>query len=250
MPQAQKNKVIKTGAGGLAPIIINSYTFLNGKYFLDIIYNNYFISGGLKLGFTVSKLLDKGIIELIGPFGLTEGSYSASNNLSRLDTGIITTYALYITLGLISILFILFSPLFYSAVSSGIYDSHSIATVYVGEAYPSAATCSASLPLQGLECTAPLVTEECSVSGIANFSTPEGGLLQSNTLLYKDIDGTMLDPIGLRSKELPLFSPEGSEARSSETTPSITLEQIQTNYTFSLKILLLSIFTTYLLLSL
>lgn len=93
-----------------ASLFINSYTFLNSKYLLDNLYNNYLISGGLKLGYIISKLLDKGFIEFIGPFGLTEGSYSASRNLSKLDTGVITTYALYITLGLISILFILFSP--------------------------------------------------------------------------------------------------------------------------------------------
>jgi len=89
--------------------IIKIYTFLNGKYLLDVLYNNYLISGSLKTGHTISKLLDKGIIELIGPFGLTEGTYKASSDLSKLDTGIITTYALYITLGLISILFIIFS---------------------------------------------------------------------------------------------------------------------------------------------
>lgn len=88
------------------------YRFLNGKYLLDIIYNQYIISGGLQLGYIISKLLDKGIIELIGPYGLTEGSYEASSTLSRLDTGVITTYALYITLGLISILLILFTPIF------------------------------------------------------------------------------------------------------------------------------------------
>lgn len=89
--------------------IVKIYTFLNGKYLFDNIYNNYIILVGLKTGYTISKLLDKGIIELIGPFGLTEGSYLASYNLSKLDTGVITTYALYITLGLISILFVLFS---------------------------------------------------------------------------------------------------------------------------------------------
>jgi NADH-ubiquinone oxidoreductase chain 5 len=95
-----------------ATLIIRSYTFLNGKYLLDNLFNNSLISGGLKLGYIISKLLDKGLIELIGPFGLSEGSYSASYNLTKLDTGVITTYALYITLGLISILFILFSPFF------------------------------------------------------------------------------------------------------------------------------------------
>lgn len=100
---------VKNKVSLLQILIIKIYTFLNGKYLLDVLYNNYLISGSLKTGYTISKLLDKGIIELIGPFGLTEGSYLASSNLSKLDSGVITTYALYITLGLISILFIIFS---------------------------------------------------------------------------------------------------------------------------------------------
>ena len=90
------------------------YTFLNSKYLLDIIYNQYLISGGLYVGFTISKILDKGFIELIGPYGLTKGSYNLSFILTKLDTGIITTYALYITLGLISLLLLLFSPLIFT----------------------------------------------------------------------------------------------------------------------------------------
>src|SRR5258707_1103133 len=36
--------------------------------------------------------------------------YNAGKNLAKLDTGVITTYSLYITIALISLLFILFSP--------------------------------------------------------------------------------------------------------------------------------------------
>jgi NADH-ubiquinone oxidoreductase chain 5 len=97
-------------------ISMSIYTFLNGKYNLDVLYNGYFISGGLKLGHFVFKTLDKGIIELIGPNGLTEGTYQISSNLTKLDNGIITTYALYMTLGLLSILFIIFSPIFLNSV--------------------------------------------------------------------------------------------------------------------------------------
>lgn len=104
----------------ITTVLIKTYTFLNGKYLIDNLYNNYVITGGLKLGFTISKLLDKGIIELVGPYGLTEGSYSASRSLSKLDTGVITTYALYITLGLISLLFILFSLAPYDAGGSAL----------------------------------------------------------------------------------------------------------------------------------
>ncbi len=86
------------------------YTFLNGKYLVDVVYNKYFIGMGLKLGITISKVLDRGIIELLGPFGLSNLLMNTASNISRLDTGIVTSYALYIVLGLISILFILFYP--------------------------------------------------------------------------------------------------------------------------------------------
>ena len=86
------------------------YTFLNGKYLLDVVYNKYIIGASLKLGYTVSKVLDRGIIELVGPFGISNLLMNTAANISRLDTGIVTSYALYIVLGLISILFILFYP--------------------------------------------------------------------------------------------------------------------------------------------
>ncbi|KAH0825644.1 various chains-domain-containing protein, partial [Lanmaoa asiatica] len=46
------------------------YTFLNSKYFFDVIYNYYIISAGLLTGNTISKVLDRGVIELLGPYGL------------------------------------------------------------------------------------------------------------------------------------------------------------------------------------
>src|SRR6267154_1788865 len=49
----------------------NLYTFFNGKYFFDIIYNNYFINKGLDLGYKISKGLDRGIIEMVGPYTLS-----------------------------------------------------------------------------------------------------------------------------------------------------------------------------------
>jgi NADH-ubiquinone oxidoreductase chain 5 len=87
------------------------YTFLNGKYLVDVVYNKYLIGVGLKLGITISKVLDRGIIELLGPFGLSNLLMNTAANVSRLDTGIVTSYALYIVLGLISIIFILFYPI-------------------------------------------------------------------------------------------------------------------------------------------
>src|ERR1700727_2227131 len=87
------------------------YTFLNGKYLFDVIYNKYFVSNGLILGYTISKVLDKGVIELIGPYGLSNTLTNTGINIHKLDTGIITTYSLYITLGLLSLIFLIFTPI-------------------------------------------------------------------------------------------------------------------------------------------
>lgn len=88
------------------------YTFFNGKYFFDIIYNNYIINKGLELGYTISKVLDRGIIEMVGPHGLSQTLTNTGKNISKLDTGVITTYSIYITLSLLSLIFLIFAPIF------------------------------------------------------------------------------------------------------------------------------------------
>lgn len=86
------------------------YSFLNGKYYFDVIYNHYVVSQGLRLGYRISKELDRGAIELLGPYGLANTFIKTGVNIAKLDTGIITTYSLYITIGLISLLFLIFAP--------------------------------------------------------------------------------------------------------------------------------------------
>jgi NADH-ubiquinone oxidoreductase chain 5 len=88
------------------------YTFFNSKYFLDVILNQLIIARGMKLGYTVTKVLDRGVIEAVGPYGLSTVLSNTGFNISKLDTGIVTSYALYIVLGLISILLIIFLPVF------------------------------------------------------------------------------------------------------------------------------------------
>ena len=87
------------------------YTFFNGKYLIDVVYNNYIIVGGLQLGYTISKLLDRGVIELVGPYGLSSVLQQTGMNIAKMDTGIVTSYALYIELGFISLIFLLFAPI-------------------------------------------------------------------------------------------------------------------------------------------
>nr|YP_009710797.1 NADH dehydrogenase subunit 5 [Macrolepiota fuliginosa]QFZ98746.1 NADH dehydrogenase subunit 5 [Macrolepiota fuliginosa] len=84
------------------------YGFLNGKYYFDVVYNHYLVQSGLKLGYNISKNIDRGAIELLGPYGLANKLTGTGINIAKLDTGVITTYSLYITIGLLSLLFIVF----------------------------------------------------------------------------------------------------------------------------------------------
>ena len=82
-------------------IVKKIYNLLNSKYYFDVVYNNYVISKGFNIGYTISTLFDRGIIELVGPKGLSNTIFNLAKDLSKLDTGLITTYALYITIGLL-----------------------------------------------------------------------------------------------------------------------------------------------------
>jgi NADH-ubiquinone oxidoreductase chain 5 len=79
----------------------NIFSFFNQRFFIELIYNKYIIEFIFKLGGQTTKILDKGSIELLGPYGLEKGLINLSNNINNLSTGIITTYALYILIGLI-----------------------------------------------------------------------------------------------------------------------------------------------------
>jgi NADH-ubiquinone oxidoreductase chain 5 len=85
------------------------YNFFINKYLIDVVYNGYIVHGGLKMGYVLSKVLDRGFLELSGPYGLEVNLNVLGKSLSQLDTGIITTYALYITLGILFIIFYIFS---------------------------------------------------------------------------------------------------------------------------------------------
>jgi NADH-ubiquinone oxidoreductase chain 5 len=104
------------------------YTFLNGKYFFDVVYNHYIISSSLKTGYTISKILDRGVIELLGPYGLASTLNNTANNIAKLDTGVITTYSLYITLGLLSLIFLVFAPLL---IDTSLFSEIRLIIIYI-----------------------------------------------------------------------------------------------------------------------
>lgn len=79
----------------------NIFSLFNQRFMIELLYNKYITRFILNLGGQTTKVLDKGSVELLGPYGLEKGLVKLSKGLSSLNTGIITSYALYILVGLI-----------------------------------------------------------------------------------------------------------------------------------------------------
>nr|YP_009568440.1 NADH dehydrogenase subunit 5 [Drechslerella brochopaga]QBL02525.1 NADH dehydrogenase subunit 5 [Drechslerella brochopaga] len=78
----------------------NTFVLFNQRFFVELFYNKYVSGTVLTLGGKTTKLLDRGSLELIGPYGLENGLLYLGKNISSLDSGVITSYALYILIGL------------------------------------------------------------------------------------------------------------------------------------------------------
>ena len=74
----------------------NIFSFFNLRLFIELFYNKYITNSVLSFGGQIVKNIDKGFVELSGPFGLEKEIIKLSKNITKLDTGVITTYALYI----------------------------------------------------------------------------------------------------------------------------------------------------------
>ena len=92
----------------LSALGYNIFSFLNQRFLIELFYNKYIIGFALKLGGQLNKYIDKGSIELLGPYGLQKGFVVLSNNINSLSTGIITSYALFILIGLIFFISLLY----------------------------------------------------------------------------------------------------------------------------------------------
>ena len=79
----------------------NLFSFFSLRFLIESLYNKFITRFVLNLGGLTTKVLDKGLVELVGPFGLQTGLHKLSMTLSKLDSGVITSYALYILIGLI-----------------------------------------------------------------------------------------------------------------------------------------------------
>lgn len=79
----------------------NIFSFFNQRFLIEMFYNRFITGLVLKLGGQTTKILDKGSVEYLGPYGLELGLLNISNNIAKLNTGVITSYALYILVSLV-----------------------------------------------------------------------------------------------------------------------------------------------------
>ena len=80
------------------------YNFFNRKWYFDKVYNEFLNQVVLRLGYHKTfKLIDRGVIENLGPFGISNLFYSNTMKLNFLQTGLIYHSALMMLVGSISL---------------------------------------------------------------------------------------------------------------------------------------------------
>ena len=85
----------------LSSLGYNIFSFFNQRFLVELFYNKYVSGIVLKLGGQTTKVMDKGSVEIFGPYGLERKLTDVSKSINSLSTGIVTAYALYILIGLI-----------------------------------------------------------------------------------------------------------------------------------------------------
>jgi len=92
----------------LSKLGYNIFGFLNQRFLVEMFYNRYISGLILDLGAQTTKVMDKGSVEKFGPFGLEKSVTDISSSINKLSTGVVTSYALYILVGLIFYISILY----------------------------------------------------------------------------------------------------------------------------------------------
>lgn len=77
------------------------YSFLSKKWYFDKIYNDFIVQKFLDFGYNISfKTLDRGIIEVIGPYGIVKTIGNLTRVITNLQSGYIYHYAFIMFTGM------------------------------------------------------------------------------------------------------------------------------------------------------
>jgi NADH-ubiquinone oxidoreductase chain 5 len=80
------------------------FGFFNQRFLIEFFYNNYIVNTVLNIGGKTTKILDKGSVEWIGPYGIWSILNKISKNISLISKGVVTDYAVYILVSVCTIL--------------------------------------------------------------------------------------------------------------------------------------------------
>ena len=83
---------------------MNVFRFMNYQWLWNALITGLFINTGLRLGYGISKVLDRGLFEAIGPYGLNRMVVGTGQRIATYDTGVVSDYALYIVLAALSMI--------------------------------------------------------------------------------------------------------------------------------------------------
>ena len=74
--------------------------FCNRRWFVDVVYNAYIGRPAMEWGYRTSfRAIDRGILEIMGPQGLSQASVSLAQRLRSLQSGYMYHYALVMLFG-------------------------------------------------------------------------------------------------------------------------------------------------------
>lgn len=100
----------------------NFYHFLSNKWYFDNFYTALPAKTILNFGYNISfKGLDRGLIEVIGPYGIIQMVKRLSNKISTVQTGLIYNYILVMILGVSFLLFLYLIPIYFNIIVIFIY---------------------------------------------------------------------------------------------------------------------------------
>jgi NADH-ubiquinone oxidoreductase chain 5 len=94
------------------------YGFINGQWRWNAAVTGLVITPLMNLGYVTSKVLDRGLIETVGPYGLSTVLPNMGRTIASYDTSVVTNYALYIVLGFLSLALMVIAPLVLPGVPS------------------------------------------------------------------------------------------------------------------------------------
>lgn len=95
------------------------FGFFNQRFLVEFFYNKFIVKTVLDIGGQTTKILDKGSIEWVGPYGMGVVLNTISKTISNLSKGVVTDYALYILIGICFYISIYtFSSVFFDSINS------------------------------------------------------------------------------------------------------------------------------------